>query len=161
VTERVQRKSSHSPTLPPLSSATMGRCRESSDPIQPKTWPASPRRINFYDGDGRRVKKDEADGTTVFVYDAQGQLASRVHEQASDGQRDDLFDKRSSGEHPGGHRSPMAMSIHVMTICHLARDLSGLISTTGIGSPSLATRHRFWMDRTRSSPRKNRDSNPA
>jgi len=33
----------------------------------------------FYDGDGRRVKKIDASGTTVFVYNAGGQLIAEYH----------------------------------------------------------------------------------
>jgi YD repeat-containing protein len=33
----------------------------------------------FYDGDGRRVKKMDASGTTVFVYDVTGRLIAEYH----------------------------------------------------------------------------------
>ncbi|MFY9553322.1 MAG: RHS repeat-associated core domain-containing protein [Blastocatellia bacterium] len=36
----------------------------------------------FYDGDGRRVKKIDGSGTTVFVYNAVGQLIAEYHSDA-------------------------------------------------------------------------------
>jgi len=58
-----------------------------------------------YDGDGHRVKKVVGTTTTVFVYNAGGQVSSRVHEPGCGlDQRAKLFDKRSSWKHASGDR---------------------------------------------------------
>ncbi len=60
----------------------------------------------FYDGDGRRVKKIDSTGTTVFVYNVGGQLIAEYHGDPvpapQGGGGHELFDKRSSRKHESG-----------------------------------------------------------